>query len=105
MQVISAGEAARLIKDGSTVTSSGFSGYCHPEAVSAAVEERFLAEGAPRDLTILFGAAIGDGAGRGMGHYGFEGLTRRVIAAGWRGSPQLGALGPGEKKEAPLWAP
>ena len=33
MQVISAEEAARLIKDGATVTSSGFSGYCHPEAV------------------------------------------------------------------------
>ena len=103
MQVISAGEAARLIKDGSTVTSSGFSGYCHPEAISAAVEERFLAEGAPRDLTILFGAAIGDGAGRGMGHYGFEGLIRRVIAAGWRASPKLGELALAEKIEAHCW--
>lgn len=103
MQVISAGEAARLIKDGTTVTSSGFSGYCHPEAISAAVEERFLAEGAPRDLTIIFGAAIGDGAGRGMGHYGFEGLTRRVIAAGWKASPKLGQLAIDEKIEAHCW--
>ncbi|HEX7886122.1 MAG TPA: CoA-transferase [Phenylobacterium sp.] len=103
MQIISEAEAAQLIEDGMTVTAPGFSGYCHPEAVSAAVERRFLAEGAPRDLTLLFAAASGDGRGRGMGHYGFEGLTRRVIAAGWRATPNLGRMALDEKIEAHCW--
>ncbi len=86
-----------------TVTASGFGGCCHAEAISAAVEARFLAEGRPRALTLLFAASTGDRKTRGMGHFGFEGLVKRVIAGGWRGTPRLGQLALDEKIEAYCW--
>ena len=103
MLIIDAHEAARQVRDGMTVAASGFGGCCHPEALSAAVEERFLSEGKPRDLTLLFAASTGDRKTRGMGHFGHEGLVRRVIAGGWRGTPRLGQLALEDKIEAHCW--
>jgi propionate CoA-transferase len=103
MRILSASEAARILKDDMTVAASGFGGCCHAEAVTAAVEQRFLAEGHPRGLTLLFAASTGDRKTRGMGHFGFEGLTKRVIAGGWRGTPRLGQLAIEEKIEAHCW--
>lgn len=80
MRVISSQQAADLLEDGMTVAASGFGGYCHPEAITAAVEERFLASGKPRKLTLLFAASTGDRQTRGMGHFGYEGLVACVIA-------------------------
>ncbi|EJK81548.1 acyl CoA:acetate/3-ketoacid CoA transferase [Rhizobium sp. AP16] len=103
MQIITSNEAAALLKDGMTVAASAFGGCCHPEAISAAVEERYLAEGTPRDLTLLFAASAGDRKTRGMGHFGYEGLVKRVIAGGWRGTPRLGELALAEKIDAYCW--
>ena len=103
MQVIRAAEAAALLKDGMTVAASGFGGCCHPEMISSAVEERFLAEAKPQGLTLLFAASTGDRKTRGMGHFGYEGLVSRVIAGGWRGTPRLGELALAEKIDAYCW--
>lgn len=103
MNVISAKAAATLVADGWTLAATGFGGFGHPEAVTAAIEERFLAEGHPRDMSLLFGASCGDRKARGMSHFGNPGMARRVIAAGWRGSPRLGALAVEEKIEAYAW--
>ncbi|MBY5864470.1 acyl CoA:acetate/3-ketoacid CoA transferase [Rhizobium leguminosarum] len=103
MRVISSQQAADLLEDGMTVAASGFGGCCHPEAITAAVEERFLASGKPRNLTLLFAASTGDRQTRGMGHFGYEGLVACVIAGGWRGTPRLGKLAIEEKIEAHCW--
>ncbi|TNC06419.1 acyl CoA:acetate/3-ketoacid CoA transferase [Methylobacterium terricola] len=103
MRILTAPEAAALLRDGMTVAASGFGGGCHPEAITAAVEARFLAEGAPRGLTLLFAASTGDRKTRGMGHFGHDGLVARVIAGGWRGTPRLGELALAERIEAHCW--
>ncbi|GAC1414437.1 MAG: acyl CoA:acetate/3-ketoacid CoA transferase [Burkholderiaceae bacterium] len=103
MRIITSQQAANLIEDGMTVAASGFGGCCHPEAISSAVEARFLASGTPRHLTLLFAASTGDRKTRGMGHFGHEGLVSRVIAGGWRGTPRLGELALAEKIEAHCW--
>lgn len=103
MLIITAREAAGKLRDGMTVAVSGFGGCCHPEAITAAVEDRFLADSAPRALTLLFAASTGDRKTRGMGHFGYEGLVKRVIAGGWRGTPRLGDLALEEKIEAHCW--
>ena len=103
MNRVSAGEAASLIQDGWTVAASGFGGFGHPEAVTAAIEKRFLAESNPRDLTLLFASSNGDRRRRGMNHFGNEGMVSRVIAGGWRGTPRLGALAADNRIEAYNW--
>lgn len=103
MKVVTAEVAAGLIQDGWTVTATGFGGFGHAEAVSEAVEQRFLSEGRPRDLTLLFAASNGDRKTRGMNHFAQEGLVKRVIAGGWRGTPRLGALAASDRIEAYIW--
>ncbi|MBN9374645.1 MAG: hypothetical protein J0I40_04475 [Cellulomonas sp.] len=59
-QVITPQQAAALIKDGSTVALSGFGLACVNEETLIAVEQRFLAEAAPRDLTVVHASAVGN---------------------------------------------
>jgi propionate CoA-transferase len=82
--VTSAAEAARLIPDGSTVTVCGVVGGLVPEAVLRAVEERYLQEGHPRQLTVYFPVAVGDVYDLpGLDHLAHEGLARRFIGGSY----------------------
>lgn len=100
MQIVDAQQAALLVADGATVASAGFVGAGHPEALSAAIEHRFLAQGAPRDLTLVYAAGQGDRATRGVNHFGHDGLVRRVVGGHWRSAPRLSRLALDERCEA-----
>lgn len=103
MKLISYAEAAALVQDGWTLSTSGFTGSGHPEGVSTTIERRFLDTGHPRDLTLLYAAGQGDRAIRGTGRYGHEGMVRRIIGGHWGAAPRLGALAVANKVEAYNW--
>ncbi|MBB3178729.1 acyl CoA:acetate/3-ketoacid CoA transferase [Variovorax sp. Sphag1AA] len=91
-RIITAAQAAELVEDGTTVVCAGFVGAGHPEAVTAALEKRFLATGSPRGLTLMYAAGQGDRMHRGVNHFGNEGMTTRIIGSHWMAAPRLGAL-------------
>jgi propionate CoA-transferase len=81
-KLYSAADAAGLVAAGDTVCTSGFVGIGVPEELLVALEQRFLATGAPRDLTLLFAAGQGDGRERGLNRFGHEGMVRRGPCSG-----------------------
>ncbi|UCC22155.1 MAG: acyl CoA:acetate/3-ketoacid CoA transferase [Planctomycetota bacterium] len=93
-------EAVRLIKDGDTISTSGFFGSCFAEEVAIAIEKNYLSEGKPRDLTLFFPAGQGDYENRGGNHFGHEGLLKRAIGAHWGTMPKLYKLAVENKIEA-----
>ena len=88
VKVLSAADAAALIPDGAVVTVSSSSGLGCPDAVLAAVGERFAASGHPRNLTTIHPIAAGDMYGiKGIDHIAQEGLLARVLAGSYPSGP------------------
>jgi propionate CoA-transferase len=99
-KIVSADEAAALIRSGDTVANAGFVGNGTPDELLSALERRFVATGAPRDLTLIFAAGQGDGKERGLNRLGHEGLLRRVIGGHWGLVPKLARLAVNDQIEA-----
>jgi propionate CoA-transferase len=91
-KIVTADEAIALIRDGNVVSCSGFVGIGTPEELITALERRFVETGSPRDLTLVFAAAPGDGKDRGLNRLAREGLVQRAIGGHWSLVPKLGKL-------------
>jgi propionate CoA-transferase len=85
---LGAEEAAALIADGVTIGNGGFTMTGVAEEVIAAIEQRFLSTGHPRDLTLVHSAGQSDGR-RGMPHWANEGMLRRIIGSHWGLAPKM----------------
>lgn len=91
-KIVSAADAAALIKDGDTLTTSGFVGIGVPDELLAAIEARFLETGHPKGLNLVFAAGQGDGKTRGLNRLGHEGLLKGVVGGHWGLIPRVAAL-------------
>jgi propionate CoA-transferase len=76
--VLSADEAVRRIPDNSTVLINPLPS----EEVFAAFHRVFEAAGAPRNLTVVYAAGLGPFSEerRGMNHFAYPGMLKRVVA-------------------------
>ena len=99
-KIVSADEAVALIRDGDSVSCSGFVGIGTPEELIAALERRFVETQNPRDLTLVFAAAPGDGKELGLNRLARPGLIKRAIGGHWALVPKLAKLATDNQIEA-----
>jgi len=89
MRELTAAEAAALVQDGSTVAISGGSYRAVAENVLAAMETRFLEEGACADLSVVAismverGVKGKGGAGTGLNRLAHRGMLRRIVSGSY----------------------
>ncbi|ONG55837.1 3-oxoacid CoA-transferase [Pseudoroseomonas deserti] len=101
MRRMTAAEAAQLLRDGDTLLIGGSGGgHAVPDALLAAVGDRFRDSGHPRGITALHPVGLGDGKTRGAGHLAQEGLLKRVVSGTFVNSPAVATLALAEKIEA-----
>ena len=99
-KVIPLEDAIATIDDGDTVCVSGFVGIGTPDGLLRGLENRFLATAAPRDISLIFAAAPGDGKEKGLNRLAHKGLVKRAIGGHWSLVPKLGAMAVAEDIEA-----
>ena len=80
-KVITRQQTAQLIKDGDTVAFSAFGLACLAEEVLIGVQERWEAEQAPRDLTVVHAAGLGRRGDdtKGLNHWAYKGMIKRYL--------------------------
>src|SRR6267142_737995 len=91
-KIVDAAEAVAIIRSGDTVASSGFVGVGTPDEIIKALERRFVQTGEPRDLSLVFAAAPGDGGDRGLNRLAHPGLIKRLIGGHFGLVPKLARM-------------
>lgn len=84
---------AHEVFDGAVVVLSGSGGGLQEaDHIAEAIEQRFLATGHPRDLTLVHGLGIGDGATTGISRFAHKSMVKRVIGGHWTWSRRMQQL-------------
>lgn len=87
-KVVSAPEAVSHIADDATVAVNSSSGLCCPDAVLAALGQRFDETGHPRNLTSIHPIAAGDFFGtKGVDHIAKPGCLSKIIGGSYPSGP------------------
>ena len=106
MKVITASEAAQLIKDGDTVAAPTFGLAGWAEEIALAVRDRFLTAKHPMGITFLHAAGVGDWKARGAGVWaekGMDGMVKKVVTSHVGSEPQMAKAVEENKIECYFW--
>ncbi len=101
MRVVSAAEVAKLVRSNDTLVIGGSgAGHAVPDALIAAVGQRFRAEGEPRAITTVHPVGLGNRAERGIAHLAQDGLLKRVVCGTLVDSPPVARMAAEDRIEA-----
>jgi propionate CoA-transferase len=99
-KVVAARDAVSVVRNGDVVASAGYGGHGVAEQILIALEQRFVEEDSPRDLTLVWAGGQGDTEDRGLNHLGHQGLLKRTIGGHYGLLPKIEQLVLDEKIEA-----
>ncbi len=92
-KILTAAAAVQLIPDNAFVAIQGAGGgVAEPTAILKALGERYLAEAAPRDLTLCHATGLGDKQEIGCDYLAHPGLVKRDIAGHLGMAPKMAKL-------------
>ena len=98
-KIITAAQAAELVQDGCTLTTTGFNGFGCPEDLMMALADHFDQTSHPKDVTLVKCTSQGDGKGRGVSHLAEKpGLFQELILSHMGYDPGLRKLVQEEKE-------
>ncbi|HMN14908.1 MAG TPA: CoA-transferase [Bellilinea sp.] len=101
MKIVTVSEVAALVKDGDSILIGGSGGgHSVPDALIAAVEERFLATGYPRAITSIHPVGLGNRDTKGVSRFAHPGLLKRIVCGALVDSPTVAALAIADEIEA-----
>ncbi|NLK71463.1 MAG: acyl CoA:acetate/3-ketoacid CoA transferase [Clostridiales bacterium] len=91
-KLITAKEAAELIRDNSTLasSSSGLAGWA--EEIALEIEKRYAETGHPKNITLYQACGTGDWKERGASRLAHEGLVTKLVTSHVGSSPRLQKL-------------
>lgn len=93
VQIVTAQEAAKVVRNGDTLLIGGSGGgHAVPDALMAALGQRYATTGKPENITALHPVGLGDGIDQGAGHLAHEGLLARVVSGTFVNSPKISDL-------------
>jgi propionate CoA-transferase len=78
-----------LIRDGDTLATGGFVGIGFAENIAVALEERYLEEGAPRGIGLVYATGQGDGK---EGNRGLSRIVKESLRSAMHRSYRISAL-------------
>lgn len=82
-QIITAAQAARLVRNEDVLIVGGNGGTGVAESVLEELEQRFLTEGNPAGLTLFHVTGVGAGTEKGLCRLAHAGMVRRVIGGNY----------------------
>ncbi len=88
-KVCSATEAIKLINDNDTIAISGVGLTGYPEGIIRTLEDCFLSENKPGNLTVIGSSGQGDRKGTGADHLAHMGLVNKAYFGHYRASPKF----------------
>lgn len=94
MKIISAAEAAALLKDGITLGVGGFGAHSAPDELLKGIEERYEKERHPAGITVLSGICTGNNKFDDIGHNRLhaDGLIDTLISGHFKNSAEMDKL-------------
>lgn len=102
VKIITPQEAAQLVADGDTLALGGFGAHCAPDALFAALAERYKESSHPAGLTVFTGISTGDNSQNdiGMNRIAIEGLIDTIIAGHLANPPKISAMAAADQMAA-----
>ena len=101
MKIISAAEAVSLVHDGDLILIGGSGGgHAVPEALIAALQARFLADGSPQGISLLHPVGLGDMVDQGVSRLAHPVLLKRIVTGALVNTPAIQEMARNDLVEA-----